>query len=98
MAGPEDLEFGDWWMTNQEMERALTFSGYEVNHSWGVLGHEGSHGESILPDVMRWLWKDWPSPVQAGFEQELYAPRSIAAPGELGTCIDHLCDPVGQYP
>jgi sugar lactone lactonase YvrE/enterochelin esterase-like enzyme len=63
---PGGLEFGDWWMSNQEMERALSFSGYEVNHSWGVLGHEGSHGESILPDVMRWLWKDWPHPVQAG--------------------------------
>jgi gluconolactonase len=63
---PGGLEFGDWWMSNQEMERALTFSGYEVNHAWGVLGHEGSHGESILPDVMRWLWKDWPKPVEAG--------------------------------
>jgi gluconolactonase len=63
---PGGLEFGDWWMSNQEMERALTFSGYEVNHAWGALGHEGSHGESILPDVMRWLWKDWPNPVEAG--------------------------------
>jgi sugar lactone lactonase YvrE/enterochelin esterase-like enzyme len=66
---PGGLEFGDWWMSNQEMERALTFSGYEVNHTWGVLGHEGSHGESILPDVMRWLWKDWPKPVEAGSSQ-----------------------------
>jgi gluconolactonase len=66
---PGGLEFGDWWMGNQEMERALRFSGYEVNHSWGVLGHEGSHGESILPDVMRWLWKDWPKPVEAGSSQ-----------------------------
>jgi sugar lactone lactonase YvrE/enterochelin esterase-like enzyme len=63
---PGGLEFGDWWMSNQEVERALTFSGYEVSHSWGVLGHEGSHGESILPDVMRWLWKDWPKSVEAG--------------------------------
>lgn len=63
---PGGLEFGDWWMSNQEMERSLTFSGYEVNHAWGVLGHEGSHGESILPDAMRWLWKDWPKPVEAG--------------------------------
>ncbi|MGC1872568.1 MAG: SMP-30/gluconolactonase/LRE family protein [Acidobacteriaceae bacterium] len=63
---PGGLEFGDWWMSNQEMERSLTFSGYEVNHAWGVLGHENSHGESILPDVMRWLWKDWPKPVEAG--------------------------------
>jgi gluconolactonase len=66
---PGGLEFGDWWMSNQEMERALTFSGYEVNHSWGQLGHEGSHGESIFPDVMRWLWKDWPKPVEAGSSQ-----------------------------
>jgi sugar lactone lactonase YvrE/enterochelin esterase-like enzyme len=63
---PGGLEFGDWWISNQEMERALSFSGYEVNHAWGLLGHEGSHGESILPDVMRWLWKDWPNPVEAG--------------------------------
>ncbi|MGC1921019.1 MAG: SMP-30/gluconolactonase/LRE family protein [Acidobacteriaceae bacterium] len=66
---PGGLEFGDWWMSNQEMERALTFSGYEVNHAWGVLGHEGTHGESILPDVMRWLWKDWPRPIEAGTSQ-----------------------------
>ncbi len=26
---------GDWWMANQEMERALAFAGYEVNHAWG---------------------------------------------------------------
>ena len=63
---PGGLEFGDWWMSNREMERALTFSGYEGNHAWGVLGHEGTHGQSILPDVMRWLWKDWPKPVEAG--------------------------------
>ena len=78
---PGGLEFGDWWMSNQEMERALTFSGYEVNHSWGVLGHEGSHGESILPDVMRWLWKDWPKPVEAGTSQNSML-RTVMQPKE----------------
>ena len=35
--GSNDLNIygGDWWMANQEMERALTFAGYEVNHVWG---------------------------------------------------------------
>ena len=35
--GSHDLNIygGDWWMANQEMERALTFAGYEVNHVWG---------------------------------------------------------------
>jgi sugar lactone lactonase YvrE len=78
---PGGLEFGDWWMSNQEMERALTFSGYEVNHAWGVLGHEGSHGESILPDVMRWLWKDWPKPVEAGTSQNSML-RTVLQPQE----------------
>jgi sugar lactone lactonase YvrE/enterochelin esterase-like enzyme len=78
---PGGLEFGDWWMSNQEMERALTFSGYEVNHAWGVLGHEGSHGESILPDVMRWLWKDWPKRVAAGTSQNSML-RTILQPQE----------------
>ena len=68
-------------VSNQEMERALTFSGYEVNHSWGVLGHEGSHGESILPDVMRWLWKDWPKEVEAGTSQNSML-RTVMRPKE----------------
>ena len=78
---PGGLEFGDWWMSNQEMERALTFSGYEVNYAWGVLGHNGRQGESILPGVMRWLWKDWPSPIPAGSSQNSML-RAVLQPGE----------------
>ena len=57
---------GDWWMANQEMERALTFAGYEVNHDWGDGGHNGKHATAIFPDAIRWLWKGWPAPVKAG--------------------------------
>ena len=66
--GSNDLNIygGDWWMANQEMERALTFAGYEVNHVWGDGGHNGKHATEIFPDAMRWLWKDWPAPVKAG--------------------------------
>jgi sugar lactone lactonase YvrE/enterochelin esterase-like enzyme len=66
--GSSDLNIygGDWWMANQEMERALRFAGYEVNHVWGEGGHSGKQATEILPDAMRWLWKDWPEPVKAG--------------------------------
>lgn len=66
--GANDLNIyaGDWWMANQTMERALTFAGYDVKHVWGEGGHSGKQGTAILPDVMRWLWKDWPQPVKAG--------------------------------
>jgi sugar lactone lactonase YvrE/enterochelin esterase-like enzyme len=66
--GVADLNIygGDWWMANQEMERALKFAGYEVNHDWGAGGHNGKHATVIFPDAMRWLWKGWPEPVKAG--------------------------------
>jgi gluconolactonase len=62
----QNIYSGDWWMANQEMERALTFAGYEVKHDWGTGGHNGEHATKIFPDAMRWLWKDWPTPVKAG--------------------------------
>ncbi|MEO7531326.1 MAG: SMP-30/gluconolactonase/LRE family protein [Sediminibacterium sp.] len=66
--GSDDLNIyaGDWWKANESMERALTFSGYEVTHVWGEEGHSGKQGTAIFPDVMRYLWKDWPKPVKTG--------------------------------
>jgi gluconolactonase len=72
---------GDWWMANQTLERALTFAGYEVRHIWGEGGHNGRHGTALFPDAMRWLWKDWPQPVQAG-QTKNNALGAILAPGE----------------
>jgi sugar lactone lactonase YvrE/enterochelin esterase-like enzyme len=62
-------EVGDWWMGNQTLERALEFSGYQVEHSWGTGTHNGAHAAAIFPDVMRFLWKDWPQPIKAGQTQ-----------------------------
>lgn len=68
--GSEDnnIYCGDWWMANQAMERALTFSGYEVNHAWGEGKHSHQHGGAIFPEAMRWLWKDYPKPVTTHFD------------------------------
>lgn len=57
---------GDWWMANQAMQRSLTFAGYEVTHNWGDGGHNGKHATELFPDAMRWLWKGWPAPINAG--------------------------------
>jgi sugar lactone lactonase YvrE/enterochelin esterase-like enzyme len=80
--GSTDLNIygGDWWMANQEMERALRFAGYEVNHSWGEGGHNGKHATEIFPEAMRWLWKDWPAPVKAGAGSTQL--QDILLPGE----------------
>jgi gluconolactonase len=80
--GSNDLNIygGDWWMANQTMERALVFAGYEVRHVWGEGGHNGRHAEAIFPEAMRWLWQDWPKPVQAGASQNGFL-KEILAPG-----------------
>ncbi len=66
--GANDLNIyaGDWWKANESMERALTFSGYDVKHVWGEGAHNGQHGTALFPEAMRWLWRDYPKPVAAG--------------------------------
>lgn len=80
--GENDLNIygGDWWMANQEMERALRFAGYEVDHAWGKGGHNGQHAAEIFPEAMKWLWKGWPEPVKAG--QGSQQLKDILIPGE----------------
>ena len=57
--GDNSLYCGDWWMANQTLERALTWAGYDVNHTWGEGGHNQKHATQIFPDVLRWLWRDY---------------------------------------
>jgi sugar lactone lactonase YvrE/enterochelin esterase-like enzyme len=57
---------GSWWFANQAMLSALEFAGYEVNHVWGDGAHNSKHGASVLPEALRWLWKDWSRPIKVG--------------------------------
>ncbi len=64
-----NLIFGSWYEENLKMESALTFAGYDVEHAWGKHGHDGRPGMVIFPDVMRWLWRDYPTPIKAGISR-----------------------------
>ncbi|HTA94821.1 MAG TPA: alpha/beta hydrolase-fold protein, partial [Verrucomicrobiae bacterium] len=72
---------GDWWMANQTMERALEFAGYDVNHVWGDGGHSAKQMTAAFPNVMRWIWRDWPKPIVAGISQN-DTLTNILIPGE----------------
>ena len=58
--------FGSWYDANVNMESALSFAGYDVAHAWGTHGHDGKPGGVIFPDVLRWLWRDYPAPIKVG--------------------------------
>lgn len=50
----------DWFYQNVRLMKALTQKGYDVNYAWGINGHGQKFGGVILPDMMRWLWRDAP--------------------------------------
>jgi enterochelin esterase family protein len=54
-----DNEHGNWWLANQQMASALKFRGYDYKFVTGEGGHNGNHGGAILPDSLRWLWRDY---------------------------------------
>jgi gluconolactonase len=74
---------GNWFIANQDMLSALEYAGYDVRHEWGDGEHNSRHATAIFPDALRWLWRDWPSPVRANPDgksrQEVF---NLLLPGE----------------
>lgn len=65
-----DNEWGDWFLANRQMVKALNYANraadargdngprYVEKHVWTDGGHDDSHGGLMLPDALRWLWRD----------------------------------------
>jgi enterochelin esterase-like enzyme len=49
----------DWHAQNIKMVDALTAKKYDVNYCWGLGTHSGAHGGAIMPEMLRWLWRDY---------------------------------------
>jgi enterochelin esterase family protein len=50
----------DWFLQNVRLMEALTKKGYDVNYSWGMGVHSHDMGGAMLPEMLRWLWRDQP--------------------------------------
>ena len=50
----------DWFYQNVRLKDALVKKGYDVNYTWGMNRHNQKLGGAILPEMMRWLWRDGP--------------------------------------
>ena len=52
-----------------------------MNYSWGMNNHGQKFGGAILPEMMRWLWRDGPvstdpkDEVERGFRQPAAKPK-----------------------
>ena len=65
--GMRDMEncAGDWFLLDQEMDKALKFSGYDYFFRIINGGHVAGYYD-YYREAMSYLWKDWPRPVKAG--------------------------------
>jgi gluconolactonase len=71
---------GNWWIANQDMFSALSWAGYDVKKEWGTGGHDSKQGGAILPEAMRWLWRDAQVPIVPGHNPNSPVGQ-IALPG-----------------
>lgn len=51
-------ETRDWFYQNVRLKDALLDTGHDVNYSWGIGVHSHDMGGAMLPEMMRWLWRD----------------------------------------
>jgi len=60
--GANDLDNanGNWPLANQTLAKSLQFAGYDYKFDFGQGFHSNRHGRAILPDTLRWLWRDYP--------------------------------------
>jgi len=50
----------DWHGQNIKMAAALTAKHYDFNYTWGLGTHSNKQAGAIMPEMLRWLWRDYP--------------------------------------
>lgn len=53
-----DNRAGNWPLANQEMAAALKFARYDYRFEFGTGGHSLAHGAAIMPESLKWLWRE----------------------------------------
>ncbi|MBQ6167096.1 MAG: hypothetical protein IJK41_06700 [Muribaculaceae bacterium] len=94
--------FGHWYEGNQMLASALEFAGYDVQMDWSDGGHNLTRSTEIFPQVMEWMWRDWPAAPAIGqtsndFLQELFNAEDLgwerASEGMKGKPVTRIIYP-----
>ncbi len=75
--GANDLDNanGNWPLANQTLAKSLSYAGYDYRFEYGHGFHNNRHGRAILPDSLRWLWRDYRGERSGAPETSLQHPR-----------------------
>jgi gluconolactonase len=66
---------GSWPINNQVMLEAFESAGYDAKLVMGSEAHNMKQGAAIMPEALRWLWRDYPSPIV------VHEPAAMHEPG-----------------
>jgi enterochelin esterase-like enzyme len=78
----------DWFLQNVRLVDALRKKGYDVNYVWGIGQHGQKQGGAILPEMMRWLWRDHPLSVDVRDNVERAFQKAATKGNEAPTTHD----------
>jgi enterochelin esterase family protein len=53
-----DTQAGNWWLGNQQLLKALEFKHYDYKFIPGLGGHNNKQEAAVLPDALKWLWRE----------------------------------------
>jgi len=72
----------DWFLQNVRLMEALRDKGYDLNYAWGIGKHGQKQGGAVLPEMLRWLWRDHPVSTEAtdALERSFNEPKKAKTP------------------
>ncbi|MCA9130758.1 MAG: hypothetical protein KDB22_26915, partial [Planctomycetales bacterium] len=95
---PQNLE-RDWFLQNQKMVAAFEEKGYDMAYVFGIGPHADDHGGAMLPQMLKWIWRDHPDVVKsdADFVAEAKAIEPQVSEAFPGFDAKAEIDPSGTY-
>ncbi|MEZ4562343.1 MAG: alpha/beta hydrolase-fold protein [Thermomicrobiales bacterium] len=75
-----DRLWGNWPQGNAQMAEALVFSHYDAQFVVGPGIHDFTHATEMMPEALRWLWRDYPEPITAAATGPIF--EALLIPGE----------------
>ncbi|HEX4782871.1 MAG TPA: alpha/beta hydrolase-fold protein [Candidatus Sulfotelmatobacter sp.] len=66
---------GSWPINNEVMFEAFQSAGYDAKLVMGEGGHDLKQPAAIMPEALRWLWRDYPAPIVT------HEPSAMSQPG-----------------
>lgn len=95
---PDNLE-RDWHVQNQKMVAAFEEKQYDMAYVFGQGGHSDDHGGAMLPQMLRWIWRDHPDVKESKDDLVAQAKAIQSEVKELFPGFDGSAetDPSGEY-